>query len=159
MHAYLSHKNVWHVQVPGALLSLGDAHTSQGDSEFDGTAIETSLTATLKITLHKKGSLPKFVSKLNFPLLENANEYVVHGFTYNVSALIFPVFLLSPLSCMVCSPERVNTSEHCDLSSLFLLMTAYIVRYFCTQHLKKPHALPMPKADHLTHVDNFQQQT
>ncbi|BDA46691.1 probable formamidase C869.04 [Coccomyxa sp. Obi] len=71
------------VQVPGALLSLGDAHTSQGDSEFDGTAIETSLTATLKITLHKKGSLPKFVSKLNFPLLENANEYVVHGFTYN----------------------------------------------------------------------------
>ncbi len=117
MHAYLSHKNVWHVQVPGALLSLGDAHTSQGDSEFDGTAIETSLTATLKITLHKKGSLPKFVSKLNFPLLENANEYVVHGFTYNVSALIFPVFLLSPLSCMVCSPERVNTSEHCDLSS------------------------------------------
>ena len=74
-------------QVPGALLSLGDAHTSQGDSEFDGTAIETSLTATLKITLHKKGSLPKVVSKLNFPLLENANEYVVHGFTYNVRPL------------------------------------------------------------------------
>lgn len=77
-------------QVNGALLSLGDAHTSQGDSEFDGTAIETSLTAKLKITLHKKGKLPKIVSKLNFPLLENANEYVVHGFTYNVSG---------PLSC------------------------------------------------------------
>ncbi|BDA46692.1 probable formamidase C869.04 [Coccomyxa sp. Obi] len=71
------------VQVPGALLSLGDTHTSQGDSEFDGTAIETSTTATLKLTLHKKGSLPQTVSKLNFPLLENANEYVVHGFTYN----------------------------------------------------------------------------
>ena len=68
----------------GALLSLGDAHTSQGDSEFDGTAIETSITARLKLTLHKKGALPKIVSKLNFPLLENANEYVVHGFTYNV---------------------------------------------------------------------------
>lgn len=78
--------------MPGALLSLGDAHTSQGDSEFDGTAIETSLTATLKITLHKKGSLPKVVSKLNFPLLENANEYVVHGFTYNVR----PLYLTHP---------------------------------------------------------------
>ena len=77
-------------QVPGALLSLGDAHTSQGDSELDGTAIETSLTATLKITLHKKGSLPKMVSKLNFPLLENANEFVVHGFTNNVRPLDLP---------------------------------------------------------------------
>lgn len=54
-------------------------------AEFDGTAIETSLTATLKVTLHKKGALPKKVSKLTFPLLENANEYIVHGFNYGVS--------------------------------------------------------------------------
>ena len=54
-------------------------------AEFDGTAIETSLTATLKVTLHKKGSLPRKLSKLNFPLLENANEYIVHGFNYGVS--------------------------------------------------------------------------
>ena len=54
-------------------------------AEFDGTAIETSLTATLKVTLHKKGALPLKVSKLTFPLLENANEYIVHGFNYGVS--------------------------------------------------------------------------
>jgi hypothetical protein len=53
-------------------------------AEFDGTAIETSITATLRLTLHKKGALPLKLSKLNFPLLENANEYVVHGFTYGV---------------------------------------------------------------------------
>jgi acetamidase/formamidase len=76
--------------VNGALLSLGDTHTSQGDSEFDGTAIETSTTARLKLTLHKKGSMPKFISNLNFPLLENANEFVVHGFTYNVRSLSLP---------------------------------------------------------------------
>lgn len=70
------------VQVNGGLLSLGDCHSAQGDSEFDGTAIETSITATLRLTLHKKGALPLKLSKLNFPLLENANEYVVHGFTY-----------------------------------------------------------------------------
>jgi hypothetical protein len=32
---------------------------------------------------------------LKFPLLENANEYVVHGFTYNVRAL----YLLHYTSC------------------------------------------------------------
>lgn len=47
------------VQVAGGLLSMGDAHVAQGDSEFDGTGIETSITGRFKITLHKKGKLPK----------------------------------------------------------------------------------------------------
>eukprot|EP00877_Chromochloris_zofingiensis_P000674 jgi/Chrzof1/10607/Cz05g05010.t1 len=68
------------VEVAGAYLSMGDAHASQGDSEFDGTAIETSINAKLKLTLHKKGKLPKKVQGLDFPLLENANEYIVHGY-------------------------------------------------------------------------------
>jgi acetamidase/formamidase len=38
---------------------MGDAHIAQGDSEFDGTGIETSITGRFKITLHKKGQLPK----------------------------------------------------------------------------------------------------
>jgi acetamidase/formamidase len=38
---------------------MGDAHIAQGDSEFDGTGIETSITGRFKITLHKKGRLPK----------------------------------------------------------------------------------------------------
>jgi acetamidase/formamidase len=37
---------------------MGDAHIAQGDSEFDGTGIETSITGRFKITLHKKGRLP-----------------------------------------------------------------------------------------------------
>jgi acetamidase/formamidase len=49
------------VQVSGALLSMGDAHAAQGDSELDGTAVETSITARVKITLHKKSALPKLV--------------------------------------------------------------------------------------------------
>lgn len=49
------------LQVQGALLSMGDAHAAQGDSELDGTAIETSITARVKVTLHKKASLPKLV--------------------------------------------------------------------------------------------------
>ncbi|KAK9815353.1 hypothetical protein WJX72_002191 [[Myrmecia] bisecta] len=69
------------VQVAGAMLSMGDAHTAQGDSELDGTAIETSINGRFKLTLHKKAALPKLVQNLTFPLLENANEYVVHSFT------------------------------------------------------------------------------
>lgn len=40
---------------------MGDAHAAQGDSELDGTAVETSITGRIKVTLHKKASLPKLV--------------------------------------------------------------------------------------------------
>jgi acetamidase/formamidase len=50
------------VQVAGALLSMGDAHTAQGDSELDGTGVETSINGKFKLTLHKAGALPKFVA-------------------------------------------------------------------------------------------------
>ena len=38
-----------YVAVPGALLSLGDPHLSQGDGEISGTALEASLNAVLQI--------------------------------------------------------------------------------------------------------------
>lgn len=41
------------VGVDGALLSVGDPHASQGDSELCGTAIECSLTGVFQIVLHK----------------------------------------------------------------------------------------------------------
>jgi acetamidase/formamidase len=34
----------YRVAISGGLLSMGDAHMAQGDSELDGTAIETSIT-------------------------------------------------------------------------------------------------------------------
>jgi hypothetical protein len=68
-------------------LQMGDCHAAQGDSEFDGTAIETSVTGKFRITLIKKGSEPKEVKGLDFPLIENANEWVLQGLTYKVSGL------------------------------------------------------------------------
>lgn len=70
------------VSVPGALLSIGDPHAGQGDSEINGTAIETSVTGDIQVILHKKSSLNKKLRLLDFPLLENENEWVVHGFSY-----------------------------------------------------------------------------
>jgi acetamidase/formamidase/AraC-like DNA-binding protein len=71
------------VSVPGGLLSVGDPHASQGDSELCGTAIECSLTGTFQIVLHKKADIVgKAIADLNYPLLETPKEWVVHGFSF-----------------------------------------------------------------------------
>lgn len=49
------------VEVAGAYLSMGDAHLAQGDSELDGTGIETSINGRFKLTLHKVDDLPVIV--------------------------------------------------------------------------------------------------
>jgi acetamidase/formamidase len=41
------------VKVKGALFSCGDGHAAQGDGEVCGTAIETPMTATIKLTVEK----------------------------------------------------------------------------------------------------------
>lgn len=71
------------VAVPGALLSAGDPHAAQGDSELAGTAIETSLTGVVQVILHKADDLSGTpIEGLDFPLLETATEWVVHGFSH-----------------------------------------------------------------------------
>merc|ERR1719321_619294 len=69
------------VKVAGGLLSMGDAHMAQGDSELDGTGIETSITGKFKLTLHKKADFQPWQTALDFPLGETATDFVVHGFS------------------------------------------------------------------------------
>mmetsp|Transcript_11323 Transcript_11323/g.20964 ORF Transcript_11323/g.20964 Transcript_11323/m.20964 type:complete len:168 (+) Transcript_11323:333-836(+) len=69
------------VEVVGAMLSMGDAHAAQGDSELDGTGIETSITGQFKITVLKKDTLSPALSVLDSPLGETESEWIVHGFT------------------------------------------------------------------------------
>ena len=71
------------VAVEGALFSAGDPHASQGDSELCGTAIECSLTGTFQLILHKKADLAgTALEKLDFPMLETQDDWVLHGFSY-----------------------------------------------------------------------------
>jgi acetamidase/formamidase len=71
------------VAVEGALLSAGDPHAAQGDSELAGTAIETSLTGILQVIVHKEDELAGTpLEGLDYPLLETDSEWVVHGFSY-----------------------------------------------------------------------------
>lgn len=55
------------VLVPGALFSCGDCHAAQGDGEVNGTGIETPMTVTLRLKLHKGKSTPelRFVTATN----------------------------------------------------------------------------------------------
>jgi acetamidase/formamidase/AraC-like DNA-binding protein len=71
------------VGVPGALLSIGDPHASQGDSELCGTAIECSLTGDFELVLHKKETLAdQPFADLSYPLVETDDEWVLQGFSY-----------------------------------------------------------------------------
>ncbi|KAL3778725.1 hypothetical protein HJC23_006275 [Cyclotella cryptica] len=69
------------VEVAGALLSMGDAHTAQGDSELDGTGIETSITGRFKISVIKAAVFNEWQKALDFPLGETKDSFIVHGFT------------------------------------------------------------------------------
>ena len=71
------------VAVPGALLSVGDPHASQGDSELCGTAIECSLTGMFQPVLHKAADLPGTpLEGVDFPMIETRDEWVLQGFSY-----------------------------------------------------------------------------
>jgi len=69
------------VEVAGALISMGDAHAAQGDSELDGTGIETSITGEFRLTVMKAADLTPAMAELDFPLGETNTEWIVHGFT------------------------------------------------------------------------------
>ena len=71
------------VAVPGGLLSIGDPHASQGDSELCGTAIECSLTGDFQLILHRRdGIAPDAVfADLSYPLVETPDEWILHGFS------------------------------------------------------------------------------
>jgi acetamidase/formamidase len=61
------------VFVPGALFSIGDGHSAQGDGEVDVTAIETSMNGTIQFNLHKN-------HKLTAPIAETPTDWITMGF-------------------------------------------------------------------------------
>lgn len=59
---------------------MGDAHAAQGDSELDGTGIETSITGTFKIAVIKQANFTPAQDVLDFPLGETETHWIVHGY-------------------------------------------------------------------------------
>ena len=72
------------VSVPGALLSVGDPHLSQGDGEVSGTAIECSLTGVFRVVLHRRQDLSSsMLADVTYPLIETQDSWIIHGFSYS----------------------------------------------------------------------------
>ena len=67
------------IEVAGGLISMGDTHAAQGDSELDGTGIETSLIGKFKLTVIKQADFTAAQKLIDFPLGETATEWIVHG--------------------------------------------------------------------------------
>lgn len=59
--------------VPGALFSIGDGHSAQGEGEVNVTAIETSMKGKIKLNLHKN-------ILLTSPLAETPSDIITLGF-------------------------------------------------------------------------------
>jgi amidase len=60
------------VNVPGALLYMGDGHAAMGDGEIAGTAIEVPLRVRLRVRVIKG-------QKIDWPRFENKNEIMAVG--------------------------------------------------------------------------------
>jgi acetamidase/formamidase len=62
------------VYLPGALFSIGDGHTLQGDGEVCLTALETSMNGTIQLRVHPH------LNNLPLPLAETATDWMTMGF-------------------------------------------------------------------------------
>src|SRR4051794_40906446 len=60
------------VNVPGALLYMGDGHAAMGDGEIAGTAIEVPLLARVQVSVFKG-------KRINWPRFENDNTIMAVG--------------------------------------------------------------------------------
>ncbi|WP_414564992.1 MULTISPECIES: acetamidase/formamidase family protein [unclassified Anabaena] len=69
------------VFVPGALFSIGDGHSAQGDGEVNVTAIETSMNGKIKLDLRKD-------LKLSTPIAETPTDIITMGFGQTLDAAL-----------------------------------------------------------------------
>ncbi len=72
------------VLAPGALFSIGDGHAAQGDGEVCGTAIETPMQITLRLTVRKDLQVPELQYCTAGPLTPRTNTapyYATTGYS------------------------------------------------------------------------------
>jgi len=62
------------VFLPGAMFSIGDGHSAQGDGEVNLTAIETSMDGVIQLIVHKNWTA------LPLPFAETKTDWITMGF-------------------------------------------------------------------------------
>lgn len=108
------------VEVPGALLSVGDAHAAQGDGELAGSAIECRLDpAVIRVTLHDDPLTP-----LGFPCPEKLERVCLavnpagHIVTFGVDRDLDAAIATAVRQAITILAARDDVSPHRALAHL-----------------------------------------
>ncbi len=101
------------VLAKGALFSAGDGHAVQGDGEVCINALETCLTGTFTLTLHKAaGSEPV----LKYPRGETATHYVSMGMNEDLDIAMKTA--LREMIAFICTRSNLSRQEAYQFCSL-----------------------------------------
>ena len=126
------------IHHPGALFSLGDVHASQGDTEFTGTAAETTSTVRLHFELVKGKRIPwmriekpdSIVALFAYRPLEAAVETA----TFHLMDWLISDYGFTPTDayCLVstCPDFRINVYQMCRLAKLNYVAGAEIPKRY-----------------------------
>ena len=126
------------IHHPGALFSLGDVHASQGDTEFTGTAAETTATVRLNLELIKGKKTPwmriekpasivaLFASRPLEVAVETATLYLMEWLIVEYG------FTPTDAYCLVstCPDFRINVYQMCRLAKLSYVAGAEIPKKY-----------------------------
>jgi len=123
---------------PGGLFYLGDVHASQGDTEFTGTAAETTATVRLRLEVLKGKRVPWMrIEKPDALVAVNANrplEVAVEAATVALMEWLVNDYGLSQTDayCLVstCPDFRINVYQMCRIGKLSFVAGAEIPRRF-----------------------------
>lgn len=97
------------VHVPGANFSCGDGHGAQGDGEVCVTAIETALTGTFKLKLHKG-------KKLIWPRAETPTHAITMAFDPDLDQAA--KIALREMIALICERKNISREDAYMLCSL-----------------------------------------
>jgi amidase len=123
---------------PGALFYLGDVHASQGDTEFTGTAAETTATVRLRLALLKgKRSGWMRIEKPESIVAVHANrplEVAVESATVALMAWLIEDYGFTPTDayCLVstCPDFRINVYQMCKIGKLSFVAGAELPKRY-----------------------------
>ena len=101
------------VQVAGALFSCGDAHAAQGDGEVCINALETCLTGTFTLILHRgaDGAEP-----LRYPRAETPTHFISMGMNSDLDQAMKQA--LREMIRFICARTNLSRQEAYQLCSL-----------------------------------------
>ncbi len=111
------------VFVPGALFSIGDGHSAQGDGEVNVTAIETPMNGTIQLNLHKN-------MKLDAPIAETPTDWIAMGFGETLDKAFE-----AALNQMIALLERLAGLSAEDA----YVLCSLAVNFRITQVVNRPH--------------------